>query len=130
MPRNVPYSSVTTPLTLTPSYPSPVCIWQKIKDLIPILPGCYKPHPTWSGTLAAREEALSNRHMKAAKQWTGILRDSHFWQLATRCGSRIRPVHTPASKIRQQLSSRCANLINTLYLLTSPAGSPFETANS
>ena len=40
-----------------------------IKDFIPILPGRYQPHPTWSDTLATREEALRNRHMKAAERW-------------------------------------------------------------
>ncbi|XP_046582876.1 uncharacterized protein K02A2.6-like [Haliotis rubra] len=33
-----------------------------IKDFIPILPGRYKPHETWSDTLLLREEALRNRH--------------------------------------------------------------------
>ena len=47
------------------------CIFGRlIKDFIPILPGCYKPHPTWNDTLAAREEALRNRHMKAAERWS------------------------------------------------------------
>jgi hypothetical protein len=41
-----------------------------IKDFIPILPGRYKPHPTWLETMAAREEALRNRHMKTAERWT------------------------------------------------------------
>ena len=41
-----------------------------IKDFIPILPGRYQPQPTWSDTLATREEALRNRHMKAAKRWS------------------------------------------------------------
>ena len=39
-----------------------------IKDFIPILPGRYKPHPTCSDTLASREEALRNRHMKTAER--------------------------------------------------------------
>ena len=46
------------------------CIFGRpIKDFIPILPGRYKPHPTWQDTLAAREEALRNRHMKTAERW-------------------------------------------------------------
>ena len=51
---------------------SPVqCVFGKpIKDFIPILPGRYQPHPTWSDTLATREEALRNCHMKAAKRWS------------------------------------------------------------
>lgn len=40
-----------------------------MKDFIPILPGRYLHHPTWSDTLAAREEALRNRHMREAERW-------------------------------------------------------------
>ena len=39
-----------------------------IRDFIPILPGRYKPHNTWRETLAAREEALRNRHMREAER--------------------------------------------------------------
>ena len=47
------------------------CVFGRpIKDFIPILPSCYIPHPTWSDTLAAREVALRNRHMKEAERWT------------------------------------------------------------
>jgi hypothetical protein len=41
-----------------------------IRDFIPILPGRYRPHSTWRETLLAREEALRNRHMKAAERWS------------------------------------------------------------
>ena len=41
-----------------------------IRDFIPILPGRYRPHNTWKETLLAREEALRNRHMKAAERWS------------------------------------------------------------
>ena len=41
-----------------------------IRDFIPILPGRYRPHQTWRETLVAREEALRNRHMKAAERWS------------------------------------------------------------
>ena len=41
-----------------------------IKYFIPILPGRYKPHETWLETLAAREEALRNRHMGAHERWS------------------------------------------------------------
>jgi hypothetical protein len=41
-----------------------------IRDFIPILPGRYKPHNTWRETMQAREEALRNRHMKAAERWS------------------------------------------------------------
>ena len=46
------------------------CVFGRaIKDFIPILPGCYQPHTTWSDTLATREEALRNHHIKAAEGW-------------------------------------------------------------
>ena len=48
-----------------------MCVFGRpIRDFIPILPGKYKPHDTWRETLAAREEALRNRHMRAAERWT------------------------------------------------------------
>ena len=46
------------------------CVFSRpIRYLIPILPGRYHPHNTWRQTLQAREEALCNRHMKAAERW-------------------------------------------------------------
>ncbi|RLC10818.1 MAG: hypothetical protein DRI57_19855 [Deltaproteobacteria bacterium] len=48
-----------------------MCVFGRpTRDFIPILPGRYRPHDTWKGTLAAREEALRNRHMKCAERWT------------------------------------------------------------
>ena len=48
-----------------------MCVFGRpIKDFIPILPGRYEPHPTWIDTLAKREEALRNRHMKSYERWT------------------------------------------------------------
>lgn len=41
-----------------------------IRDFIPVIPGRYQPHETWKQTLSAREEALRNRHMKAAERWS------------------------------------------------------------
>ena len=41
-----------------------------LADFIPVLPGRYKPHNTWQETLAAREEALRNRRMRAAEHWS------------------------------------------------------------
>ena len=42
-----------------------MCVFgHPIRDFIPIPPGRYKPHDTWQETLAAREEALRNRHMR------------------------------------------------------------------
>lgn len=46
-----------------------MCIFGRpIRDFIPIHPGRYEPHPTWRSTLAAREEALRNRHMLTAER--------------------------------------------------------------
>ena len=48
-----------------------MCVFGRpTRDFIPILPGRYRPHDTWKGTLAAREETLRNRHMKSAERWT------------------------------------------------------------
>ena len=48
-----------------------MCVFGRpIKDFIPILPGRYQPHNTWRETMKAREEALRNRHMKAAERWS------------------------------------------------------------
>ena len=47
------------------------CLFSRpIRDFIPILPGRYHPHNTWRETLKAREEALRNRHMRAAERWS------------------------------------------------------------
>ena len=52
--------------TLSPA----MCIFGRpIKNFIPIHPGRYQPHPTWQDTMKALEEALRNRHMKAAERW-------------------------------------------------------------
>ena len=46
-----------------------MCIFGRpIRDFIPIQPGKYQPHTTWRETLMSREEALRNRHMRAAER--------------------------------------------------------------
>ena len=48
-----------------------MCVFgHPIRDFIPVSPGRYKPHNTWRETLLAREEALRNRHMRAAERWS------------------------------------------------------------
>ena len=49
-----------------------MCIFGRpIKDLIPILPGKYRPHTVWEESLLlAREEALRRRHMTNHERWT------------------------------------------------------------
>ena len=59
-----------TPDPDTKLSPAQCVFGRPIKDFIPILPGRYKPHPTWQDTLATRENALRNRHMKAAERWS------------------------------------------------------------
>ena len=45
-----------------------MCLFGRpIKDFIPILPGRYEPHPTWIDILNKREDALRNRHIRAAE---------------------------------------------------------------
>ena len=47
------------------------CVFGRpVRDFIPIHPGQYLPHPTWRGTLLAREEALRNRHMRSHERWS------------------------------------------------------------
>ena len=57
-----------TPDPSTKLSPAQCVFGHPIKDFIPILPGRYQPHPTWRDTLATREEAIRNRHMKLAER--------------------------------------------------------------
>ena len=59
-----------TPDPDTKLSPASCVFGRPVKDFIPILPGRYKPHDTWRETLSAREEALRNRHMRAAEYWS------------------------------------------------------------
>ena len=59
-----------TPDPVTKLSPAQMLFGHPIRDFIPILPNKYKPHHTWQETLVAREEALRNRHMKAAERWS------------------------------------------------------------
>ena len=48
-----------------------ICVFGRpTKDLIPILPGKYHPHPTWRDSLISREEALRHRHMLHQDKWS------------------------------------------------------------
>ena len=47
-----------------------VLFGRQIRDIIPILPDKYLPHPNWLETLSDREEALRNRHMNTTEQWS------------------------------------------------------------
>ena len=61
---------LNTPDPATKLSPDQCVFGRPLKDLKPILHSHYIPHPTWGVTLAAREEALRNRHMKEAERWT------------------------------------------------------------
>ncbi len=63
-----------TPDPDTKLSPAQCVFGRPIKDFIPILPSRYKPHPTWQDTLATRENALRNRHIKAAERWSAHTR--------------------------------------------------------
>ena len=57
-----------------------------IRDLIPILPGKYHPHDTRRNSLAARENALCNHHIRDLERWT-----EHIHQLPhLRAGDHVR----------------------------------------
>ena len=58
-----------TPDPSTKLSPAQCLFGRPIRDFIPILPGRYKPHPTWQDTLDKRENALRNRHMRSAEKW-------------------------------------------------------------
>ena len=59
-----------TPDCDTKLSPAECVFGRPIHDFIPIPPGRYHPHNTWKDTLATREMALRNRHMKAAERWS------------------------------------------------------------
>ena len=114
MPYNVPYFNIRTPLILQQScHLLSVYFGRPIKDFISILPGRYIPHPTWSDTLAAREEARSNRHMKEAEWLTTCTPgDYHHLQSATTYVFKTRQVYIPTSGTRQ-----ASSLLTYMYLL-------------
>ena len=55
-----------TPDPDTKLSPAACVFGRPVNDFIPILRGRYRPHNTWREDLSAREEALRNRHMRAA----------------------------------------------------------------
>ena len=57
-----------TPDPTTKLSPAECIFGRPIKDFIPITPSRYQPHPTWTDTLATREQALRNRHTRTAEQ--------------------------------------------------------------
>lgn len=59
-----------TPDPTTKLSPAMCIFGLPIKDLIPILPGKYQPHPTWSDSLNLREKALRHRHILQQDRWS------------------------------------------------------------
>ena len=59
-----------TPDPATKLSPAMCLFGRPIRDLIPILPGKYHPHPTWKDTLHQREVALRHRHMTHQEKWS------------------------------------------------------------
>ena len=58
------------PDPLTGVSPAQCLFGRATRDFIPIKPGQYRPHRTWSSTLAAREEALRGRHIRDGERWS------------------------------------------------------------
>ena len=59
-----------TPDPATKMSPAMSIFGRPIKDLIPILPGKYHPHPAWSESLSLREKALKHRHIRHHERWS------------------------------------------------------------
>ena len=60
-----------TPQPDTQVSPAACIFGHPIRPPVPIIPGKYRPHPTWQDTLQKcekREEALRLRHLKAAER--------------------------------------------------------------
>ena len=75
-----------TPDPTTKLSPAMCIFGRPIKDLIPILPGKYQPHQTWTESLLLREAALRHRHMSQQEKWS-----AHTRALTPlRVGDRVR----------------------------------------
>ncbi|XP_066932512.1 uncharacterized protein [Clytia hemisphaerica] len=57
-----------TPQPDTQISPAICTVGHPIRSPVPILPGKYRPHPTWQDTLQKREEALRLHHLKTAER--------------------------------------------------------------
>lgn len=58
-----------SPDPATKQSPSMCIFGRPTKDLIPIMPGEYRPHKTWAESLDLREAALRQRHMLQQDRW-------------------------------------------------------------
>lgn len=50
--------------------PAMVIFGHQTKELIPVLPYHYSPHPTWEENVVKRKEALRHRHARAMETWS------------------------------------------------------------
>ena len=107
-----------TPDADTKLSPAMCLFGRPIKDFIPILPGRYKPHETWLETLAAREEALRNRHMKAHERWSEHTERLPPLVVGDSFASKIKLEPTPTNGTKPTTSSKFVSLINMLFVLT------------
>ena len=70
----------------TKQSPATCLFGRPTRDLIPLVPGKYHPHPTWQDNLSQRETALRQRHSLAQEHWT-----EHTRQLSPlKVGDRVR----------------------------------------
>ncbi|XP_033112599.1 uncharacterized protein K02A2.6-like [Anneissia japonica] len=80
-----------TPDSATKTSPAMCVFGCLIKDMIPILHSKYLPHPTWRSTMADREIALRNRHMRSAEYGSSIHVGCRPW-LGPKLGDAPIPV--------------------------------------
>ena len=81
-----------------------MCIFGRpIKDLIPILPGKYQPHPVWKESLLAREDALRKRHIANHERWKNIPDFYHHYLWEIMSGFKTRWVIIPTNGIKPEL---------------------------
>ena len=59
-----------TPDPSTKISPATIVFGRSIKDLIPVLPGKYHPHPYWTQLMLQRERTLDQRHARDHDRWT------------------------------------------------------------
>ena len=57
-----------TPDPVTKTSPAVIVFGHTIRDMVPVLPGCYKPNQTWTEVSKNREEALRHRHAKQSER--------------------------------------------------------------
>ncbi len=59
-----------SPDPATKQSPATCLFGRPTKDLIPLIPGKYRPHKTWRDNISQRETALRHRHSLAQDRWS------------------------------------------------------------